>query len=74
MRVFASYPEADQAAATITAAMKNTGEVPAVLVEAYRTSLARTPYHGVVQRFYSRLAQQCPEAMKYFTGIEREEG
>jgi len=74
MRVFASFPEAERAVDTIAKSMKHTGEVPEVLVDAYRTSLSRTPYHGVVQHFFTKLAEKCPEAMKYFTGLKREEG
>jgi len=74
MRVFASFQEAERAVDTIAKSMKHTGEVPRELVKAYKTSLTRTPYHGVVQHFYSLLTDKCPEAMKYFSGIEREEG
>lgn len=66
MRVWHSFHDVGKAVLTITATMRETGSLPAVLVDAYRETLA-TSTKGMVQKFFEGLAESCPEALKYFS-------
>lgn len=70
MRVWTGYKDADEAVETITKIMKETGKLPEVLVESYKRTLSYG-YHGVTQRFYTGLAEKCPEALKYFEDVKK---
>lgn len=64
-RVWAGKTDVDQAVDTIAKCIEETGIVPEALVRAYWTSIERSS-HGLVQRFYERLAEKCPKALGYF--------
>ena len=57
---------------TIKAIMDANGELPSELVLAYQLSLA-SAMPGMIQRFYSALTEQCPEALKYFKDRKEED-
>lgn len=65
-RVWAGFPDVDEAVTTIQTCIKTIGKVPDALVRAYWTSIERSG-HGLVQRFYEKLAKECPQALPYFT-------
>ena len=67
MRVWGSYEQAEKAVKTIKKLMEETGGIPEPLLKAYNATI-QTSYKGVVQRFYERLAEECPEALKLFPG------
>lgn len=64
-RVWAGYSDVDQAVDTIAKCIEETGVIPEALVRAYWTSIERSS-HGLVQRFYEKLAAKCPRALEYF--------
>ena len=65
MRIWTSHADAQRAAGTIKKFVEETGTIPAELIKAYRASM-KNARPGIVARFYEALAEQCPEAMKYF--------
>lgn len=65
-RIWNQTEDALRAARAVADVMRATGELPTPLAEAYRASL-RTSTPGLVQRFYERLATECPDALRYFT-------
>ena len=64
-RVWQSTLDVDRAIETIARYLQETGKIPDILLEAYRESIQKTS-RGLTQRFYEKLAEKCPEAMKYF--------
>lgn len=72
MRVWGSYEQAEKAVFTIKKLIKETGKIPEPLLRAYNLTI-QTSYKGVIQRFYEKLAEECPEALKYFPGTVDEE-
>lgn len=64
-RVWAGKSDVDQAVEAIAKCIEETGIVPEALVRAYWTSIERST-HGLVQRFYEKLAAKCPKALGYF--------
>jgi len=64
-RIWQTTIDVDRAIETIARYLQETGKVPDILLEAYRESIQKTS-RGLTQRFYERLAEKCPEAMKYF--------
>jgi hypothetical protein len=66
MKTWSSFLDVDKAVKTIQATLHETGSLPARLVIAYDESLANTT-KGMVQRFYEKLTEQCPKALKYFS-------
>ena len=72
MRVWGSYEQAEKAVETIKKLLAETGEIPEPLVRAYNATI-QTSYKGVVQRFYEKLVEECPEALKLFPGKTDEE-
>ena len=64
---------ADGAVNTITKAIQETGMLPEILVQSYSTSLSGA-YPEAVQRFYSNLAEKCPQALYYFDKVKRTQG
>lgn len=69
MRIWNSYKDVETSVKAIIASMKQTGELPAIMVAAYRKTLQMS-YRGVVQHFYELIAEQCPQALKYFAGLD----
>jgi hypothetical protein len=63
--MWSSYAEVDRAVTTIAVCLREAGVVPEALVRAYRTALGRSA-SSLVQRFYERLGEVCPEALHYF--------
>ena len=47
-------------------------KIPEPLLRAYNATI-ETSYKGVVQRFYEKLAEECPQALKFFPGTTEEE-
>jgi len=72
MRIWYKYESADIAVKTIKKLLEETGTIPETLLKAYNKTL-QTSYRGVVQRFYEKLAEECPQALKYFPGNVGEE-
>lgn len=68
MKVFYSYEQVKEAVRVIKLLMETNGSLPDVLVESYRGALAGG-YRGVVIKFYELLANECPEALKYFSDV-----
>lgn len=64
-RVWQSTVDVDRAVETIAKYMREVGFIPQVLLEAYRESAEKTS-RGLAQRFYEKLASDCPEAMRFF--------
>jgi len=64
-RIWQSTLDVDRAIETIARYLQETGKIPDILLEAYRESIRKTS-RGLVQRFYEKLASDCPEAMKFF--------
>jgi len=72
MRIWYKYESADIAVKTIKKLLEETGTIPETLLKAYNDTI-KTSYRGVVQRFYEKLAEECPKALKYFPGtVEKE--
>ncbi len=67
-RVWSSYADAEEAARAVAECMNQAGQVPPVLVDAYRLTLSRS-YRGPVQRFYEELAILCPQALRLFADV-----
>lgn len=65
MRIWSRNEDAIKAVGTIKSIMDINGSLPEELVTAYRLSLA-SAMPGMIQRFFSALTEQCPEALKYF--------
>lgn len=72
MKVWTGYKDAEEAVMTIKKIMQTSGKLPDVLVDSYRRTLSNG-YHGITQRFYSRLAEECPEALVYFSDVRKDE-
>ena len=70
-KVWSSFLDVDKAVKTIKATLAETKTLPAVLITAYKETLETTT-KGMVQRFYEKLAEQCPEALKYFSELPSE--
>lgn len=70
-RVWSSYADAEEAARAVAECMRQTGQVPPVLVDAYRLTLSRS-YRGPVQKFYEALAMDCPQALRLFADVQRQ--
>lgn len=64
-RVWQSTQDIDRAVETISRYIAEFDTIPETLLEAYRESLEKTS-RGLAQRFYEKLAQECPAGMKYF--------
>jgi len=72
MRIWYKYESADIAVKTIKKLLEETGTIPEALLKAYNDTI-KTSYRGVVQRFYEKLAEECPQALKYFpVTVEKE--
>lgn len=65
MKVFIGTQEIDTIVKTIKVFYEETGSIPEVLVSSYKESLNHTS-SALVQRFYQRLADECPQAIKFF--------
>ena len=72
MRIWYKYESADIAVKTIKKLLEETGTIPETLLKAYNDTI-KTSYRGVVQRFYEKLAEECPKALKYFPGAAEKE-
>ena len=69
-KVWTAYRDIDEIVRTIKKIYKEAGELPSILVKSVRESLTKSSY-GMVQRFYNKLTQECPEALRYFYNEER---
>ncbi len=66
MRVLGSLKEAEETAKTVAISVKTTGTIPEPLLKSLQKSLKRAS-PGIVLRFFNTLAQENPEALKFFT-------
>ncbi len=64
-KIWSSYIDVDDSVSTIKTVLAETGTLPAILVTSYKETLERTS-KGMVQRFYEKLVEHCPEALRYF--------
>ena len=69
-QIWNTYEDAQIAAETICTTMRETGGLPAILVDAYKDSMQKANKSGVVMRFYQLVAHNCPKALKYFSAEE----
>lgn len=65
MRIWQSREDVDRAVSTIAQYLRETGTIPPPLLRAYRQS-TENAMRGLVQRFFEKLAQEAPEALKFF--------
>jgi len=68
VQVWNSYQQVEEAVDTIDKIMKQTGKLPDVYTEAVRETL-RVSSKGLVQRFYTLLAEKRPSTLQYFTEV-----
>jgi len=64
-RPWNAFSDADMAVNTIKIIYDKTGTVPEALADAYNETL-KNGKPRVVERFYTLLAQACPDALKFF--------
>jgi len=64
-KVWATTKDVEAAVGLVKKLYEETGAVPEPLRNAILRSL-KTARHGLVQRFYAALSDQCPAAVKYF--------
>ena len=65
VKVWQSYKDVDEAIKTIKTIMQIKGELPNELAESIKATI-KTSSKGIIQYFYSKLVEECPEAIKYF--------
>ena len=65
VRVWSSYRDAEKAVETIQKIMEQRGDLPETYAKAVRETLQHS-YKGVIQRFYEKLSEKCPQALKHF--------
>ncbi|MFA5485452.1 MAG: hypothetical protein WC260_04365 [Candidatus Pacearchaeota archaeon] len=68
-RPWNAFADADRAVRTVKAIYIETGTIPEPFKDSYMETLPKGKPR-VVERFYALLAQECPEALKYFIGGE----